>query len=172
MIEWLNWTELMYGWESWTIKKGEQQRIDTFELWSWRRLGLWTWRILLRVPWTSRRSNKSILEEISPDIHWKDWCWSWNSNTLGHLLQRTDSLEKSLVLGKIEGRRRRGRQRMRWFNGISDSMDMNLSKLWEFVMDRKAWFAAFHGVAKIRTQLNNWTDWLRFTGVGFGNWSV
>ena len=153
---------VMCGCESWTIKKAEHQRIDAFELWCWRRI--------LRVPWNARRSNQSVLKENNPEYSMEGLMLKLKLQSFGHLMWRADSYEKTLMLGKIEGRRRRGGQKIRWLDGITDSMDMSLSKLWEMVKEGDAWGATAHGVTKSWIRLSNWTNKKEWSGLGVVGW--
>ena len=153
---------VMCGCESWTIKKAEHQRIDAFELWCWRRI--------LRVPWNARRSNQSVLKENNPEYSMEGLMLKLKLQSFGHLMWRADSFEKTLMLGKIEGRRRRGGQKIRWLDGITDSMDMSLSKLWEMVKEGDAWGATAHGVTKSWIRLSNWTNKKEWSGLGVVGW--
>ena len=153
---------VMCGCESWTIKKAEHQRIDAFELWCWRRI--------LRVPWNARRSNQSVLKENNPEYSMEGLMLKLKLQSFGHLMWRADSFEKTLMLGKIEGRRRRGGQKIRWLDGIIDSMDMSLSKLWEMVKEGDAWGATAHGVTKSWIRLSNWTNKKEWSGLGVVGW--
>ena len=153
---------VMCGCESWTIKKAEHQRIDALELWCWRRI--------LRVPWNARRSNQSVLKENNPEYSMEGLMLKLKLQSFGHLMWRADSFEKTLMLGKIEGRRRRGGQKIRWLDGITDSMDMSLSKLWEMVKEGDAWGATSHGVTKSWIRLSNWTNKKEWSGLGVVGW--
>ena len=153
---------VMCGCESWNIKKAEHQRIDAFELWCWRRI--------LRVPWNARRSNQSVLKENNPEYSMEGLMLKLKLQSFGHLMWRADSFEKTLMLGKIEGRRRRGGQKIRWLDGITDSMDMSLSKLWEMVKEGDAWGATAHGVTKSWIRLSNWTNKKEWSGLGVVGW--